>query len=60
MGEVLLSVLGAVLVALVLVLVDALTTTVTVSGGLGPLTHRVTGVLWRVLLRAHRRDSDFC
>ncbi|WP_298458468.1 potassium channel family protein [uncultured Cellulomonas sp.] len=56
MDDVLVGVLGAALV--LLVLVDALTTTVTVGGGAGLLTRRVTGVLWRVLLRVHRRDSD--
>ena len=54
--DVMLRLVGAALV--VLVLVDALATTVTVSGGAGPLTRRLTGALWRGLLRLHRRDSQ--
>lgn len=41
----------------VLVFVDALVTTLFVAKGAGPLTRRFAGLLWRGLLRFHRRDS---
>ncbi|MCI2237150.1 potassium channel family protein [Paenibacillus sp. TRM 82003] len=47
---------GAVLV--VLVLVDALVTTLSVSTGAGPLTSRVTGALWRLLRWRHPRGRE--
>ncbi|WP_432494695.1 ion channel [Kineococcus auxinigenes] len=47
---------GTVLV--VLVLVDALVTTLSVSTGAGPLTRRVTGALWRAVLWRHPRGRE--
>lgn len=47
---------GALLV--LLVFVDALMTTVTVSAGAGPLTSRVLAVCWRGLRRFHRPDAE--
>jgi Ion channel len=41
----------------VLVLADVVATTLTIGTGAGPLTRRVLGPAWRVLLRLHRRDS---
>jgi hypothetical protein len=46
---------GAVLV--VLVLADVVATTLTIGTGAGPLTRRVLGPAWRVLLWLHRTDS---
>lgn len=40
-----------------LVLVDALMTTIAVSAGAGPVTKRVLGAAWRALLALHRADS---
>ncbi|GAB3347517.1 potassium channel family protein [Modestobacter lapidis] len=51
-----LAALGVVLIAVVLV--DLWTTTLTLTGGAGPLTRRLGDGLWRVLLRAHARDSS--
>ena len=47
-------------IALVLLAyVDALATTVVVRSGAGPVTHRLTGLWWRVLLRLFgRRDGS--
>lgn len=45
--------------AVALVFVDALATTLAVSGGAGPLTTRILGGAWRVALRLHRRDQTF-
>ncbi|WP_432483216.1 ion channel [Kineococcus esterisolvens] len=42
----------------VLVFVDALLTTLSVSTGAGPVTGRVTGVLWCLLLWRHPRDEE--
>lgn len=42
----------------VVAFVDALATTLSVGAGVGPLTRRVSGVLWRGLLRLHQRDSE--
>lgn len=46
------------LAMLLTVAVDALSTTLAVRAGAGPLTRRLTAGLWHVLLRLHRRDSD--
>lgn len=43
---------------LVLLVVDALATTLAVSSGAGPVTARWLGLAWRVLLRCHRRDRE--
>lgn len=43
----------------VFVFLDALATTLSVGAGGGPLTRRLAAVLWRGLLRVHRRDSEF-
>ena len=37
---------------------DALATTLAVSEGAGPVTRRVTGLVWSGLLRLHRQDSN--
>lgn len=50
--DVLLRVAGSAVV--LSVALDALATTVTVSGGAGPLTRRVAELLWRGFLRMHR------
>ena len=55
MTSVLLAVAGAVLIALVAV--DALTTTLAVASGSGPVSGRVNDAAWRLVLRVHRRDS---
>ena len=55
MTGVLLRTGGAVLV--VLVLADVVATTLTIGTGAGPLTRRVLGPAWRVLLWLHRTDS---
>lgn len=57
MLETLLILAGALAVALVFV--DALATTLAVSGGAGPLTTRILGGAWRVALRLHRPDRTF-
>lgn len=41
---------------LVVTFADALTTTLSVGSGGGFLTRRLTAVLWRALLKVHRRD----
>ncbi|PPK92875.1 ion channel [Kineococcus xinjiangensis] len=43
---------------LVLVFVDALTTTLAVAAGAGPLTRPLTGLLWRVVLSRHTVDDE--
>ncbi|HET6626252.1 MAG TPA: potassium channel family protein [Nocardioidaceae bacterium] len=55
MLSVLLVAVGLALV--LLVFVDALTTTLVVAAGAGPLTRRVSRVLWSLLLRVHTRDK---
>ncbi|HEX2174917.1 MAG TPA: potassium channel family protein [Nocardioidaceae bacterium] len=55
MWELVTIIAGVVLV--VLVFADALATTMVVAAGAGPLTRRVAGLLWRAMLRLHRRDS---
>jgi hypothetical protein len=51
--------LGASGVALLLVvLVDVLSTTLTIGTHAGPFTRRVLGLAWRGLLRLHRQDSS--
>lgn len=50
--------LGVGLGLLVLLVVDALATTLAVSSGAGPVTARWLGLAWRVLLRCHRRDRE--
>lgn len=45
-------------VLLAVAFLDAFTTTLIVSAGGGPLTRRLTGLVWRGLLRVHRRDSE--
>lgn len=52
----LLGVLGAVLVTLALL--DMLWTTVAVSAGAGPLTSRLSHLLWRLLCRLSRRSRE--
>lgn len=47
---------GSVVVAAVFV--DAFMTTLAVAAGAGPLTSRVLGLCWRVLLRLHRQDKE--
>lgn len=47
---------GALLV--LLVFVDALLTTVTVSAGAGPLTSKILAACWRLLLRFHRDGTE--
>lgn len=42
----------------ILVFLDVLSTTLVVAKGAGPLTRRLIGLLWRGLLRLHRRDSN--
>lgn len=56
MLEALFAGLGCVLIAGVFL--DALTTTLAVSEGAGPVTRRVTGLVWSGLLRLHRQDSN--
>lgn len=56
MLDVLAFALGTALV--VLAFLDALSTTLVVAAGAGPLTRRFVGWLWRGLLRLHRRDSE--
>lgn len=51
----LLTICGAVVV--VVVFVDALSMTLHVGSGPGPLTGRVAGWVWLLLIRVHRRDS---
>lgn len=55
MTDALLVTAGAVLV--LLVLVDALMTTIAVSAGAGPVTKRVLAGCWRAVLALHRPDS---
>ena len=55
MPDLLLVVLGVVVV--VAVLLDAFMTTLGAAAGGGPLTRRLLGLCWRVLLRVHRRDA---
>ena len=54
MTTVLLAAAGVALI--LLVVVDALTTTLAVGSGAGPVCGRVNAALWRLLLRLHRRD----
>ena len=42
-------------VILAVTIADLVITTVTVSGGAGPVTRRLTPGIWRVVLRVHRR-----
>lgn len=48
---------GLGLVLVVVVFVDALTTTLSVSHGAGAMTRRITGLAWKGMLRLHRQDS---
>lgn len=47
---------GALLLGIVFI--DAFVTTLAVSAGAGPLTSRVSGALWRGMLRLHRQDRE--
>lgn len=51
-----LVVAGSLVVAAVFV--DAFMTTLAVSAGAGPLTSRLLGFCWRVLLKLHRQDKE--
>lgn len=49
--------IAAGLLLVLLVFVDALMTTISVSAGAGPVTKRVLGLCWRGFLALHRPDS---